>query len=132
MLIELANNCQTKLDLAMLTYPSNWVIWNLLMLGRLLRHTIISNTKIIPLSKVSMLPGSVKLSHVQTMSSHEYKTPSMNRDNNRIFSSFFAFFSWKHNLIWSFESIDFLIFLPSIPPIVSFLTTGAAVKVLTT
>ena len=32
------------------------------------------------------------------------------RDKNRIFSSFFAFFSWKHNFIWSFESIDFLIF----------------------
>ena len=64
MLIELANNCQTELHLAMLKYPSNWVIWNLFMLGGLLRHTIISNTKMISLSKVSMLHGSVRLSHV--------------------------------------------------------------------
>ena len=69
MLIELANNCQTELHLAMLKYPSNWVIWNLFMLGGLLRHTIISNTKMIPLSKVLMLQGSARLSHVQTMSS---------------------------------------------------------------
>ena len=70
MLIELANNYQMELHLAMLKYPSNWVIWNLFMLGGLLRHTIISNTKMIPLSKVSMLQGSARLSHVQTMSSH--------------------------------------------------------------
>ena len=92
MLIELANNCQTELHLAMLKYPSNWVIWNLFMLGGLLRHTVISNTKMIPLSKFSMLQGSARLSHVQTTSSHEKKTLSMNRDSNRIFSSFFVFF----------------------------------------
>ena len=38
----------------------------------------------------------------------------MNRDSNRTFGSFFPFL-WKYNLIWSFESIDFLIFLPNIP-----------------
>ena len=71
MLIELANNYQTELHLAMLKYPLNWVNSNLFMLGRLLRHTIISNTKLIPLSKVSMLQGSATLLHVQTMSSHK-------------------------------------------------------------
>ena len=71
MLIDLANNCQTELHLAMLNYPSNWVIWNLFMFERLLIHTITSSTKMIPLSKVSMLQGSARLSHVQTMSSHE-------------------------------------------------------------
>ena len=71
MLIELANNCQTELHLAMLNYPSNWVIWNLFMFEGLLIHTITSSTKMIPLSKVSMLQGSARLSHVQTMSSHE-------------------------------------------------------------
>ena len=34
-------NCQMELQLAMLKYPSNWVIWNLFMLGGLLRYTII-------------------------------------------------------------------------------------------
>ena len=38
MLIQLANNCQTECHLEMLKYPSNWVIWNLSMLGWLLRH----------------------------------------------------------------------------------------------
>ena len=71
MVIELANNCQMELHLAMLKYPSNWRIWNLFMLGELLRHTIISNTKMIPLSKVSLMQGSAKLSHSQTMSSHK-------------------------------------------------------------
>ena len=85
-------NCQMELQLAMLKYPSNWVIWNLFMLGGLLRHTVISNTKMTPLSKFSMLQGSARLSHVQTTSSHEKKTLSMNRDSNRIFSSFFVFF----------------------------------------
>ena len=133
MLIELANNCQTELHFAMLKYPSNWVIWNLFVFGGLLGHAIISNTEMISLSKVSMLQGSMRLSHVQTMSSHEWKILSMNGDNNKIFSSFFAFFSWKHeNLIWSFESIDFLIFLPNIPPIVPFWTTSTALKVPTT
>ena len=34
-------------------------------------YTIILNAKMIPLSKVSMLQGSARLSYVQTMSSHE-------------------------------------------------------------
>ena len=34
-------------------------------------YTIILNTKMIPLSKVSILQGSARLSYVQTMSSHE-------------------------------------------------------------
>ena len=77
-------------------------------------HRIISNTNIILLSKVSMLQGSARLSsHVQTINiftrvTLSMKTLSMKRDNNRIFSSFFCFFSWKHNLIWSFESFIFL------------------------
>ena len=71
MLIELANNCQTEMHLAMLKYPSNWVIWNLFILGGLLRYTIISNTKMIPLSKVLMLQGSARLSHVQKISSNK-------------------------------------------------------------
>ena len=51
--------------------PSSWVIWNLFMLGGLLRHAIISNTKIIRLLKLSMLQVSARLLHVQAMSSHE-------------------------------------------------------------
>ena len=70
MLIELTN-CQRELHLAILKYPSNWVIWNHFMFGVLLRHTVISNAKMIPLSKVSMLQGSAKLSHMKTMSSNE-------------------------------------------------------------
>ena len=85
-------NCQMELQLAMLKYPSNWVIWNLFMLGGLLRHTIISNTKMIPLSKVSMLQGSASLSHVQKISSHKKNTLSMNRDSKRIFGSFLLFY----------------------------------------
>ena len=128
-LIELANNCQTELYLAMLKYPSNWVIWNLFMLGGLLRHTIISNTRMIPLSKVSMLLGSARLSHVQTMSSQEQKTLSMNRDNNRIFSSFFAFF---HENITLFDLLNQLTFLFFCQIYLPCLTTGTALKVLTT
>ena len=70
-LIELANNCQTELHLAMLKYPSNWMIWNLFMLDGLLRHTVISHTKMTPLSNFSMLQGSARLSYMQTMSPYE-------------------------------------------------------------
>ena len=51
--------------------PSSWVIWNLFMLDGLLRHALISNTKIIRLLKLSMLQVSARLLHVQAMSSHE-------------------------------------------------------------
>ena len=39
-LIALANICATELHLAMLKYPSNWVIWNFFILGGLLRHKL--------------------------------------------------------------------------------------------
>ena len=72
MLKELANNCQTELHLAMLKYPSNWVIRNFFMLGGLLWYTIISSIKMIPLLKGSArLQGSARLSHVQKISSHK-------------------------------------------------------------
>ena len=78
------------------------------MLGGLLRHTIFSNTKMIPLLKVSLLQRPARLSHVQTMFLSEQKTLSMNRDNNRIFNSFFTFF---HKNITLFDLLNLLTFL---------------------
>ena len=66
---------------------------------------------------------------MQTMSSHEKKTFSIIRDNNRFFSSFFAFFRENITLFDLLNQLTFLFFLPNIPPIVPFLTTDTALKV---
>ena len=99
------------MHLAILKYPSNWVIWNLFMLGGLLRHSVISNTKMIPLSKILMLQGS-RCYHMCNRCLHLSRKPFWwTETTTAFFVVFFRFFSWKHNLIWSFESIDFLILL---------------------
>ena len=75
--------------------------------------------------------GSARLSHGKMMSSHEQKILSMNRDSNRNFSSFFASFYENLTLFDLLNQFTFLI-LPNISPIVPFLATGSALKVLTT
>ena len=103
--IKLASNCQTELHLSMLKYYSNWVIWNLFILGGLLRYTIISNTKMIPLSKVSMLQRSASY-HMCKQCLHTIRKIFRWTETTKEFLVVFSLFSWKHNFVWSFESID--------------------------
>ena len=98
MLIELANNCETELQLAMLNYPSNWVIWNLfILIVETYNHLKNQNDSIIKCLYAAEISEAIICANKQCL--HTSRKPFRWTKTTKEFLVVFSLFSWKQNLI---------------------------------